>query len=372
MSRFLMVLAGLALYVTLIGVGRSSAYQLYGLARPNLITRSVDSGQTWLATSQLPISNVEAVAFTGTSGELLIASESGVFYHSADNGVTWQLRGTSPETGVRDILCAPQVGTLVLLGSGRMLHSTDQAHTFSMLSALPSRDAVDLTIDSWGRVYAGTRDGQVFTSHDGGVTWQQSGRLSTSDVVAIEALDHTITALDRAGTLYQSTDGGVLFQRLGSTGQSPMTCLAFLGAAVVGGTEGGDVASSSNGATWNWGAPTGQTGLRKLVSDVAYPVSDAGRDPWPAALVSVQRIAPNPARAGAPLTISLRSGLATRASVTIFDVLGRVVSVSPEFTIASGLNNLQWSPGALPGGMYFLGVGSRPRITTSSKLVVGR
>jgi len=73
---------------------------------------------------------------------------------------------------------------------------------------------------------------------------------------------------------------------------------------------------------------------------------------------AIERMAPNPLRAGAAIDLALRLDGERGLTVDLFDLAGRrVASRAPE-RVAAGVQYLRWSPGVAEAGLYFLSVRS--------------
>ncbi|HET7090318.1 MAG TPA: hypothetical protein VFL17_16900 [Anaerolineae bacterium] len=202
-----------------------TAFAVTGLTAPpdfrsGGIYRSTDGGQNWSLVSSGLIGWAVAISPDfAADGTVWVygssATESGIFV-SADGGDSWALLASSP-------LLAPR-----------------PAGSAGVIAPSPNY-AVDRTI------FAGTGDGGVQRSPDGGQTWTQvlSHTTTALAVSPLYAASQTVYAgvketLDGPGALYRSTDGGETWQKLNTGipatpngGVLTITALRFAGDGTV-------------------------------------------------------------------------------------------------------------------------------------------
>lgn len=99
------------------------------------VVRSVDAGDTWTV-QQVPTgTDLNAVYFNdeaANGGYGLAVAEGGHIYKSADDGATWTLKGYYSGTALRDVRIS-NLGMCVVVGEHRILRSTDQGETWTVV-----------------------------------------------------------------------------------------------------------------------------------------------------------------------------------------------------------------------------------------------
>ena len=171
--------------------------------------KSSDGGTTWVQhNTGLTDTWVRAVAVTNSG--IYAGTGSGLF-RSTDGGVTWNAVGSIPDTlDVNCIVADPTNPSIIYLGgytySGDVLYkSTDGGTTWvSAASGIYQTSVEAIAVDPAipTRLYAGSSDGELFESTDGGASWSLTDTGYAEDIVAL-----AINPND-AATIYAGTSGG--------------------------------------------------------------------------------------------------------------------------------------------------------------------
>src|SRR5262249_20642295 len=162
---------------------------------------------------------------------------SAVFYRSENAGVTWTthtggiLSGESAPQRPGTVAVDPQRPGRLLFGLTRLYLSTDRGNnsapvggpdTTGWTSAAPVTGAAFAASDP-NTLYAGTNDGRIFVTTDGGATWQQrdpAGLTGAVEVLRVDPGDaRTAYAYCNgrgAGRVWRTTDGGATWANLTS------------------------------------------------------------------------------------------------------------------------------------------------------------
>lgn len=179
------------------------------LPDPIGLIRSTDQGQTWEPLSRQGESDFHALAATesgivGYDGELLTSTDGMAWEAANQDFAPYNLAGTSR-------------GKIVLATTEEGLwRSSDHGVTWS---AVPDAPLLMLTALAEEERAAGiTPDGRVYTSSNGGVTWQEQGTVpGQAAAIATQTLESTqrIWVATEEGVL-ASNDNGRTFSDIGS------------------------------------------------------------------------------------------------------------------------------------------------------------
>jgi photosystem II stability/assembly factor-like uncharacterized protein len=287
------------------------------------------------------------------------------------------------------------------LGTHRVYRSTNRAQSWTAISpdltdgpgagnlvygTITTLDQTRPVPSSPGRVlWAGTDDGHVWVSRNGGTSWQDvSGALPQRWVTRVTA--HPT----RPGTAYVTfsgyrwneslphvyrTDnyGATWVPRVGGLPEVPVNDLLFDPAdpdRLYLGTDGGVFVSDDAGVTWqplgpglpaapvldlDLHAPTNTLvaatyGRGMYRFDIGGLVTAAGSERPAAAQALALTAAPNPSRG--PVTLRFTLPQAGPVRLAAYDVQGRRVALLAEGERAAGAHAVQWTPEPLPAGTY--------------------
>ncbi|HEX9953253.1 MAG TPA: T9SS type A sorting domain-containing protein [Rubricoccaceae bacterium] len=319
---------------------------------PSGVYRSLDGGVTWAPT---PL--IFAGSFTsgrlvdGPGGALWALFSTRALYRSLDGGVSWEQRAAPPHS--KTFTVGPD-GTL-WAGSDQpdvsVARSTDAGASWTVvLPPSPGIRTGAIAVAADGSVVVGA-SGVGYRSADGGATWQ------TVDFgFAQPSHELDVIRLGPDGQLFAGADGGppVLRSRDDGLTWAPVADgLPEVDPAV-------DLALGDGGVLW---AALGAGGLyRTSASTVVAAEAPGGAD---ALAVSV---APNPARAGASVTLTL--GAAADLSVSVYDALGRRIARLHDGPAPAGALTLRLGTEALAPGVYVVRAAAGERTTTRRLVVV--
>ncbi len=184
------------------------------VAGHEVLYRSDDSGKSWEAVeSDLPGLDLHAFAASPIKEGCLYTFAVGFgLYRSEDGGDNWTLLTADAPPGTNSILELPDDTILLGATDQGILRSEDGGKTWT-----PSRTGIDVSAifaikgDPEGtRLHAGTDHG-VYVSTDGGGTWSTTV-LDDTWVIAVgvdPSNPQIVLALNRNGQLYRSQDGGL-------------------------------------------------------------------------------------------------------------------------------------------------------------------
>lgn len=178
------------------------------LPNPLGLVESRDGGGTWTPvslTGEVDFHSLEAASGTIFGYDAI----NGLLRASVDGGRSWEDR--SPVEAL-DIAVDPADPARVLATvQGGVAGSTDGGRSFT------TPTGPQLAYLSWGpdgTVYGLDLDSAVFTSSDGGTTWQRIGAGPGGRPQAVTAVEDALLAATTAG-VYRSDDGGMTFADIG-------------------------------------------------------------------------------------------------------------------------------------------------------------
>ncbi len=281
---------GDALYAALegIAVGRNSGG----------VYASSNNGASWSLLGTSPNTNVLTGLFSlAVRGRVMLAGDGGGVWRSADLGETW----ARANTGIPAVVNNDDFKGMVFVGDNHVVAATGNGFLFSRdagqswnvpATGNPTVDARALLVLANGRVLGATSNG-VFRSADTGRTWTATTlTLSTWSLMAIG--NRIFAGLD-LGDVRTSTDEGATWTggRILNV-SSTVRALATSGSVLFAAASEGVFASTNNGSTWtnaSTGLPT-ITPLAMVATNTALFIggrgsSDRGIGVWQRPLIQL-------------------------------------------------------------------------------------
>jgi len=350
------------------------ATTLFALVDTGELFASVDGGATWTIRSTLPVRDAVDLLRTGSGTELHLATRSGSIYLSGDGGESWNAIGAVPASDVVaiDVGIRPVTSILLLTATGTLWQSTDAGASFSVLAVLTAADHVSLTHDVDGRLCASTATGTARVSSDGGLSWTVAGALPVSDAVEVRAVGRDLLALTGSGDAWKSTDWGVSWSTIGTLSQVHVSGMVVgEGQAIHAVTREGEVAVSADGASWSWVGAINQLDVVALATD--RTPTGVGTGPSPPASLVVSPPAPNPGLGVGGFHLEFVLPRPETVRITMLDVRGRRVAVrDPETFGSAGTHSVQWDPGLVSPGVYYVLVSTASAGSAGTRWVLVR
>jgi hypothetical protein len=223
------------------------------------IISSADFGARWTQTSA-PLRPWSSVASSTNGNWLVAATYDGAIYVSSDSAATWTQTGAPSNDwwavaisadGAR-MAAAPRNGPVYISTNGGGAwtqtgppHPPDWTAWSTNQPRLTWWIGLAMSADGMKLVAAAGGEGGIFTSADGGVSWQQAGGPSGWSSVASSA-DGTRLAAAGPG-LYLSTDSGATWTRAGITVTAGCVALSADGTKLTAGTSAPTIAGRDNG-----------------------------------------------------------------------------------------------------------------------------
>ena len=359
--RFGLRLAGIMILTQVVGTAAPvEATTLFGLVSTGELYSSTNSGATWSATGAVPLNDAVGLAAGTSTSDLYMAGRSGSVYHSTNGGSTWAAVGAVAASDVAAFVVHYDGAILVLTRSGTIYRSTNQGSSFSAVAVLTGGNWVSLARGPLGRLYVLTQTGEVAESQDGGTTWATVGAVTVSNAVSIHRRGGSELAILMAtGEVARSVDYGRSWVTIGSMAASNMAALVESGSSLVAAASTGEVATSTNGASWTWVGAINQLSLTALGADTPQATGVDLTETPPRFLTQAPYPNPRFGSGGATFSFTLPQPDAVR--IELFDIRGRLVATrQSEGFQQPGVFAIRWEPAGLAAGDYIV------RLMTSS------
>ena len=185
--------------------------QLYLYTKDTLLV-SKDLGNSWrVADIKFAGEEISDVT-TNASGQLLVGTNAGWIYFSADDGASWTKRGARFEKYVSVYRIAVDSKDRLFAGATTygMFLSTNNGSTWTAAggSGLASPNIFSIAINGFDHVYAGTTYG-LFVSTDNGGNWVKVNcQFSTKIIYGIAFSSKGNIFVNAQQELFRSTNGG--------------------------------------------------------------------------------------------------------------------------------------------------------------------
>jgi photosystem II stability/assembly factor-like uncharacterized protein len=337
------------------------------------IFRTTNGGDRWerVSTAGTPdyfytILHQDSVLLGGTDRGL---------YASKDNGVSWsQLTGALTPDGVVLPVYAVVTdggGSVVIGTAAGIFRSEDRGLSWTP-SGLGSSSINALAVAPDGVLYAATGEDGVFSSRDGGRTWASKGLAQPGlQTVAVSGAGQVYVGT--ASGVYYSTDAGSAWTRKIFTDGHVHSILFNGNFNVFAGTSSGLFVSSDAGRSWE---AAGLDGLfvialaydpARSITAVIYKggvlktsqaITAVGDGPSVPAAASLSQNYPNPFN---PVTtIGYAVPEASRVTLRVYDVLGRISETIVDGVVPPGSYETAWSGEGRPSGVYFYSISIIP------------
>ena len=221
------------------------------------VFRSRDRGKSWQAINS-GLKRLEVKALLAVGDGVYAGTSDGVYRFAAD-------RWSVVTTGLDDIL----VHTLALSSDGTLFAGTSgkgivrfKAHSTGWVrqqNALKDHEGMTenfirvLTIDPEGGIYAGTFDGGVFCSADGGITWRPISRALPNDSIRGILFNSRGLFVATGHGIFKTTDKGRQWMPLnkGLTSMAIQVLIESGAGVLYVGTSDGAFRSDDDGRTWS-------------------------------------------------------------------------------------------------------------------------
>lgn len=338
------------------------------------ILESNDDGSIW-GTLSTPSGFFAAYSILATQNNLFVGitgwnAHSPVVVKSANDGQTWQYVGPGNPNAYPLKLTLTGRGTILLAEGyspyskndstgGGILRSTDEGETWNWSNiGLDVQNVWSLVVDTTsGKVYAGTRYGDIYSSTDDGQTWQKmqgpAWASQTSGVNSLLAYNGKLFAgfsNPVSGTigLAYTKDGGATWTDIGDeiahVPGSMCLSLANLGDTLLIGTADGIWADTKVLTAVHSTTPTVPSGF------------------------SLSHNYPNPFNP--TTTIEYRIENREYTTLSVYNVLGQKVATLVDEMQSSGSHTVTFDASRLPSGTYFYRLQAGNDVQTKKMILV--
>lgn len=182
---------------------------------------SLNGGKDWKSTT-LKNADAMALAIPQSNPQIMYAAGHDVFFKSTDAGETWVSVTTNlPGTDIHGFAVNPQNAEQVFanVGGFGIYTSQDGGVTWNLFSNSAPSSTFNLTVGKDGKsLYSAAGQAGFFESTDDGQTWQQLNASAVAGVYVPANNRIYISTYDSAPGLYYSDDNGLTWLSAGLNG----------------------------------------------------------------------------------------------------------------------------------------------------------
>ena len=361
---------------------RTPESTLYAATYGAGLYKTTNGGSSWIPLPTVANAYLLTSLAADDSGKIVVGTWGYGLLRQAGADTSWQ---TMAYGHFYSIATSP--GGVILAGNdgGKVLHSTDYGHTWSM-DSVTNQPVFCVAEGGDGYLYAGTFQKGFFRSSDSGKTWTQKNSGLSNLIVRslmVRQLDVLLAATD--GGLSKSTDRGDSWTSV-TTGLYSVRCMLSVGTpGIIAGGWKGLSYSSDGGTTWDlvndglWPPEVrsvaidaegyfyaGMANGGVFRSTAATGAREGGLSSLPS-VCTLEQNYPNPFN---PRTVvSSQLPVASNVRLVVYDVLGREVAVLVDERRVAGFYQDVFDGKGFASGVYIyrLAAGS---FVTSRRMVL--
>lgn len=177
-----------------------------------IIAVSTNFGRSWTYYVRFPASTQFHGIASDATGQYVVAVGLNAAYYSNDFGATFNASRSDLSNVLFSAVCSDETGQYALATASNGIYRTQTFGRTWQIAYADNANWGAITLNSAGEVaFAGTENGGLYRSQDGGLSWSLLANLPTEsywiDATIDESSKNVVAAVD-GGALYTSDDGG--------------------------------------------------------------------------------------------------------------------------------------------------------------------
>lgn len=295
------------------------------------ISKSLNSGQSWIPLSTSTTETLEATSFFSNGQGIAVGTSGKIMTYAG--GTSWNSSASGTSANLRSVSSIGSSKAVAVGENGTILRSTDSGANWSSTTSPVSNKLNHVVFADSLTGYIAAENGVLLLSTDGGASWNVT--LAGVDVsftsVAVSRTGDTAWAVSNSGVIYKSTNKGSTWGRYSKGSTNDNTGATYKSTRGYVGGKGGDL------KMFDAGADTSSIGIKENIS-----------------IGSNFELYPNPS--SDRFTFSFDISGTSDVSYYICDINGRRVSPMIEKENNAGSFYSTVSVADLRQGIYFLHV----------------
>jgi photosystem II stability/assembly factor-like uncharacterized protein len=202
--------------------GQAAQYQSLFLNAQTLVHSSDGEPDPWMQTSGPTGGNINAIEIDPIHPDILYAGGAGgAVFKTTDGGVKWTMleQIVSPSHQISDLLIAPDNPQIIYAQTDLLFKSIDAGKNWQFLDYFGGVTCLSMSRTNSQILVAGTADGRVYRSINGGGSWTEISSNLPEDRVADIAIgtanEYWVGMANGAdGSLYRTANAGASWNRI--------------------------------------------------------------------------------------------------------------------------------------------------------------